>query len=99
MQFPQLGVLNSQSHGECVSSCQLTSKCPPFSPPPGQRSQVAAVATLQDDPQAVAARDLMRLGKMPNVAQIKAEDKFDLAAYLQKVTTIATDADAAATKA
>ncbi|KAA0153071.1 hypothetical protein FNF31_06534 [Cafeteria roenbergensis] len=48
--------------------------------------KVAAVATLQDDPQAVAARDLMRLGKMPSVAQIKAEAKFDLAAYLKKAT-------------
>ena len=66
-----------------------------MSPP----SQVAAVATLQDDPQAVAARDLMRLGKMPSVAQIKAEAKFDLAAYLKKVTTTATAAGAAASEA
>mmetsp|Transcript_26534 Transcript_26534/g.99843 ORF Transcript_26534/g.99843 Transcript_26534/m.99843 type:complete len:614 (-) Transcript_26534:220-2061(-) len=61
--------------------------------------KVAAVATLQDDPQAVAARDLMRLGKMPSVAQIKAEAKFDLAAYLKKVTTTATAAGAAASEA
>lgn len=40
----------------------------------------------------------MRLGKMPTVAQIKAEAKFDLAEYLKKVTTTATaTADSAST--
>lgn len=53
----------------------------------GVMAQVAAVATLQDDPQAVAARDLMQMGKMPTAEAIKAETKFDLHAELQKVST------------
>jgi NADPH-dependent 2,4-dienoyl-CoA reductase/sulfur reductase-like enzyme len=49
---------------------------------------VAAVATLNDDPNAVAARELIRLGKLPSVADLDAATgRVDLQELLTRVTT------------
>lgn len=47
---------------------------------------VAAVATLNRDPVAVAAQELMRLRAMPTPAEVAATKEFDLVAHLAAVT-------------
>jgi apoptosis-inducing factor 3 len=48
---------------------------------------VVAVATMDKDPQAVAAMELLRLGLMPSPALLAAREDFDLNAYLKAKTT------------
>ena len=55
--------------------------------PSSPRLQIVMVATLQNDPVAVAAREAMRLGVMPALSTVKAEASFDLVSYLRVRST------------
>lgn len=47
---------------------------------------VAAVLTVNRDPVAVAAMELLRLGRMPSPAAIRAAESLDLVAYLRDIS-------------
>ena len=50
---------------------------------------VAAVATLNRDPEAVAAMELLKLGAMPAPSELAGSSEFDLTKHLRTVTVAA----------
>lgn len=60
----------------------LTAKRPKFTAYFVQDEKIAAVATFNNDPQAVAALELLREGKMPSAEEIRVERTIDLTLLL-----------------